>query len=313
MYKNFFYLLIFSQLQAEVFPIEFSISETKIVSEIPEKTRDFASIIPGHSETYIYDKEADYYRGYQQSYFAVTCRKGGWDCLRHYEILANGCIPYFVDLDKCDAQTMYFLPRELILEAMHLEGVSYLQIDHTKFDVARYHRILEQLLAYTKEHLTTKKMAEYLLRMVGYFPGKKVLFISYYGPEDYLNVLTLIGLKEALGDLVVDVPKIEPIYKGFPNGHKLYGKGMSYTQILEDLPIDRTAIEKRISQREFDLIIYGSIHQGVKNGLLFHDLVQRVYAPEKIVYLCGEDIHHCEYLTYIQSSPFFLREFQENH
>ena len=29
-----------------------------------------------------------------KKYFWITI-KAGWDCLRHYEILMNGCIPYF--------------------------------------------------------------------------------------------------------------------------------------------------------------------------------------------------------------------------
>ncbi len=65
------------------------------MSEIPEKDQDFASLIPGVLSTYIYDTEEEYFKGYQRAFYAVTCKKAGWDCLRHYEILANGCIPYF--------------------------------------------------------------------------------------------------------------------------------------------------------------------------------------------------------------------------
>src|SRR5579859_2898410 len=121
-------------INAKVFPIQFSIPEVKIVNSIPEKDRDFASLIPGNTSTYIYQEEADYYQGYQRSYFALTWKKGGCDCMRHYEILANGCIPYFIDLDKCNPNTMVYLPKQLIWEAMHLPGVSYPNIDHTKFD-----------------------------------------------------------------------------------------------------------------------------------------------------------------------------------
>jgi hypothetical protein len=28
-------------------------------------------------------------------------KKGGWDCLRHYEIIGNGCMPYFENIEKC--------------------------------------------------------------------------------------------------------------------------------------------------------------------------------------------------------------------
>ena len=54
--------------------------------------------------------------------------------------------------------------------------------------------------------------------------------------------------------------------------------------------------------KEFDLIIYGSIHR----GLPFVDIVRQSYEPEKVVYICGEDCHRCEYM---HLPNLFLREF----
>ena len=54
---------------------------------------------------------------------------------------------------------MHFLPRELIKEAMNLEGVSYLHIDHSKFDKEKYFEILGKLLEHTRKYLTTQAMA----------------------------------------------------------------------------------------------------------------------------------------------------------
>ena len=79
-------------------PISFSIPECKILKKIPEKKKLLAHIIPGRLNTYIFSDESDYYLDYQDSVFGITCKKAGWDCLRHYEILANGCIPLFLDL-----------------------------------------------------------------------------------------------------------------------------------------------------------------------------------------------------------------------
>jgi hypothetical protein len=151
--------------------------------------------------------------------------KAGWDCMRHYEILANGCIPYF--LDQCPAKTMYLLPKELIKEAMNLEGVSYLQIDHSKFNYKRYYEILDELLEYTRNHLTIKSMANYLLRTVDYSGIGKILYLSQDPGPDYLRCLMLAGLKELLGgDRVIDFPKINHIYTSYPRGNvrSLYGK-----------------------------------------------------------------------------------------
>lgn len=292
------------QIKAQPFPIQFSIPEIKVVQNIPEKDKDFAYIIPGDTSTYIYQLESDYYKDYQRSYFAITTKKKGWDCLRHCEILANGCIPYFPDLENCDENTLYFLPRELIKEAMNLEGVSYMLIDHAKFDRAKYDEILRKLLEHTRKYLTAKQMANYLLKTVKYSGQGKVLFLSRDPSPDYLRCITLIGLKEVLGNRVVDVPKIEHIYKSYTgNIQNLYGRGMTYTKIIEDLPIDRRDIGQRIENKEFDLIIYGAVHRGMP----YYDLALQCYEPEKIVYLCGEDLHICQY-THLQN--FFLREFE---
>lgn len=140
------WLFCASKSQAGPKPIQFSIPEIKIVKTVPQKTRDFAILIPGKTDTYIYQDEASYYKGYQDAYFAVTCKKGGWDCMRHYEILANVCIP--------------------------LEGVSYLLIDHTKFDKTKYYEILHKLLEYTKQYVMTKNIAQYILNSVNYVDVK---------------------------------------------------------------------------------------------------------------------------------------------
>lgn len=291
-----------------IFPIQFSIPDSKIIEEIPLKTRDFATLIPGQLETYIYDDETEYYNGYRQAYFAVTKKKGGWDCLRHYEILASGCIPYFLDLEACDPKTMAFLPRDLILEAMHLEGVSYLNIDHKVFNARRYYEILGQLLEYTRHHLTTKKMGEYILQRAGYDGQGPVLYLSVDPNPDYMRCLSFIALREVLQEKAVDIPKLTHLYKSYVGREHLYGKGFTYACSLDDIFVDRSEIEEKIQNREFELVIYGSVHR----GLPYHDLVCEVYEPQQIVYICGEDQHVCEYVQLIHSSPFFLREFEGN-
>jgi hypothetical protein len=283
-------------------PIQFSIPECKIVQKIPTKNRDFAFIIPGDRSTYIYDTEAAYYDGYRRSFFAVTKLKGGWDCMRHYEILANGCIPYFLDLENCPPNIMPLFPKQLVLEAMNLPGVSYLHIDRSVFDEKRYYEILQELLDYTRKILTTRNIAKYLLDTIGYEGEGSILYLSKDLFPDYLRCCTLIGLKELLGERVVDVPKIEHIYNNYPGDDAgLWGRGFSYARVLDDPPIYRENIDQRILNREFDLIIYGSVHR----GLLYLDEVLATYPPEKIVYLCGEDTHDCPYFHY---PNLFLRE-----
>lgn len=294
-------LFNFAHIEGQVYPIQFSLSESKIIGSLP-KDRDFASIIPGNPKTYIYAEEGDYINDYRRSYYGITCKKAGWDCLRHYEILASGCIPYFIDLEKCDPNIMPFLPKDLILEAMHLPGVSYMKIDHSQFDIERYYELLTQIIDHTQKYLSSAAMAKYLLEKVNYKGSGKILFLSANTAPDYLPICTLIGLKEYLGDRVIDFPKIDYIYKNYRgNTKKLYGKGFSYTRVIPDIWVNRKSIQQRIRNHEFDIIIYGSVHRGVP----FHQLVKNSYEEDEIIYLCGEDEHSCEY---VNLPHLFLRE-----
>lgn len=309
--KCFFFLLFASKSIAEVFPIQFSIPEEKIVTTLPKKEKDFASIIPGKISTYCYENEKDYYEDYQRSYFAITRKKAGWDCMRHYEILANGSIPYFIDLEECDPHTLTFFPKELILEAMHLPGVSYLQIDHSQFDKKRYEEILEKLLDHTRKHLSCRAIANYLLKQSNYSNNGSILFLSGDLYPDYLRCLTFVGLRQLLKEKAIDFPKIDHLYEDFKDDRPLYGKGFSYAKTLPALSVCRENIAERIEKKEFELIIYGSIHRGCP----FHDLVKANYPSDQIIYLCGEDIHSCNCIldpAISQESHLFLREFENN-
>ena len=96
-------------------PISFSIPEKKIVHVEPkDKVQDFpkyivdtelaqflqgsfASAVGDHQ--YAFSREEDYYTDLRRSRFGITTKRAGWDCLRHYELAANGCVLCFRDLD----------------------------------------------------------------------------------------------------------------------------------------------------------------------------------------------------------------------
>jgi len=137
-------------------PIHFAIPECKITLNKLNKIQEYGSIIPGQGG-YKFDIEQDYYNDYNKSYFGVTMKKAGWDCMRHYEILANNCIPYFIDLENCPKQILTNLPKELLLEARELAK---------NFEEQKYFIILNKLFEYTKNKLTTKQLANHVLNYV---------------------------------------------------------------------------------------------------------------------------------------------------
>jgi hypothetical protein len=87
----------------------FSIPEEKIVREVPVKRKLFgthvvdaevAGRLPDTKTSGVFETEGEYYADLQASRYAITTKRAGWDCLRHYEIAANGCVPCFKQLDR---------------------------------------------------------------------------------------------------------------------------------------------------------------------------------------------------------------------
>lgn len=112
---------------------------------------------------------------------------------------------------------------------------------------------------------------------------------------DYLRCLTLHGFKSILGSNCHDYPKIPHIYKSQNiNYANLYGKGMSYTNLLEENLHDTTLdinVVDNIKNKYYDIIIYGSYHRGMP----YYEIICSIYKPDEIILLCGEDLHNCNY------------------
>ncbi len=89
--------------------ISFSIPAEKVLDEPPARKlrllashvvdREVASRI-GVGTSYAFSNEAAYYADLQSARFGITVRRAGWDCMRHYEQAANGCVPCFRDLNR---------------------------------------------------------------------------------------------------------------------------------------------------------------------------------------------------------------------
>lgn len=267
-----------------IFPISFSIPRQFIVESVPVKTQVLATCIPGKPDTYVFDNQDDYYDDYRKSMFALTTVKGGWDCYRHYEILANGCIPLFPALETCPSLTMTTLPKQLIIDAN----------THVSRDSGCYRDYVERLLEYTRNALTTRASASYLLNYAGMPRAQNVLFLSFSWPcgVDYLRCLTLHGLKELLGAACHDYPRVDHLYTDYSGDcNALWGRGYGCSKLLEpstrDTDRDRT-VEEDIRNKRYDCVVYGSVHR----GLPLWDIVRSHYSPSQVIMMCGEDFHN---------------------
>jgi len=295
-----------------LFPITFSIPECKIINpvDIPIKTKFLSSIIPGNMATYTFANEQDYYNEYRVSMFATTTKKSGWDCMRHYEIIANGCVPYFPDLENCPVNTMALLPKYLLLEANGLYAKFTNSPKYTQDLMDEYNALNRSLLDFLKTYLTTRAMASYILKCALGSKVSSVLFLSGNLFPDYLRCLTLHGFKELFGAKCHDYPRVSHMYQSENIDYtSLYGKGMTYSNTLapelHDSAAD-TTIEEDIRNKKYDIVVYGSYHRGIP----LYDLVSKAYRPDEVIMLCGEDIHECTHRDIILSRGhhLFIRE-----
>lgn len=289
--------------EQSVFPITFSIPDEKMIQSIPKKTKLLSSLIPGDLKTYIYHTEKEYYEEYQKSCFAITTKKAGWDCMRHYEIVANGCLPYFPNLEECPLFTMTMLPKHLLFQCNNL----YERMKKDSSDNKDYIPLLIEMMSYFKEHLTTKVVSKMILQKTGFNDAKRILFLSGCIKPDYLRCLTLHGLKKIIGSNCHDYPKVPHMYTDYRGG-PLYGKGFTYSKLLDPSirndSYDSTIVED-IKKNEYDIVMYGSYHRGMP----FYNIVSKHYPMNKIILLCGEDMHCCDYSYFIHKGhPVFVRE-----
>ncbi len=294
-----------------LYPITFSIPETKIVDTIPEKKRILSPLIPGDLSTYIYETENEYYDQYKESMFAITTKKRGWDCLRHYEILACGTLPVFLDIDMCPPNTMALWRKDLLEKSYIL----YNKIKKYNIDTipdylkTEYYELLNDLMQHLRLHLTTKSMAKYVLSKTDE-TAKNILYLSGCVYPDYLRCLTLAGLKELLGANCHDYLKIHHIYDDCKiKAQHLYGNGFTYSKIISaqhHIHITEQEILDNINNHKYDLIIYGHYHRGMP----FYDVICKEYTTDKIIIFCGDDIHICNQLNELLNAghPVFKRE-----
>lgn len=175
-------------------PISFAFPKEKIPSLnfIEPRNYDIAPLIPvnqsidsSYMSTYIYDDEESYYSMYQDSVFALTSKKGGWDTLRHYEIMANGAIPIFVDIENCPEHTLWNFPKDLCKRVNFLAGLNINLTNGQKWvpgmvlphcgvinkdnpgsytsGFSQYVELLAEFTSYFNNNLTTDKLATYVL------------------------------------------------------------------------------------------------------------------------------------------------------
>jgi len=266
---------------------------------IGSKKYVISPLIPGDTSNYLFKagEEAKYYDMYRQSMFAVTQKKGGWDCLRHYEILAAGCIPIFEDLDKCPTDTLVSLPKDLLKEAYS----AVLPWRNTEEQREAYDGYSSQLLEYAKSNCSTSANVDRFISGMSHLGSIKgnILMLTCDMGVNYTRELNWIGIKRRFGTTAVEYPPLNYLYDDFPADklQYIYGNGFTYSRRLSSqLRVVMTEEEliDSLRQKKWDMIIYGKVGPdetaiGSVPNLPYWSEVFKRYSRDEIVFWYGGD------------------------
>jgi hypothetical protein len=146
--------------QPGVHPIQFAIPAERILPSPPAKSRLMAPMDPLDASTYVYTDESAYFGQYASAYYAATMKKAGWDCLRHYEIMSQWCLPYFRCFDQCPPTIMSRFPRRELRLVQECFDARILR-ESTLREI--YYDVIDIFMIILRGQLTTVALAKYIL------------------------------------------------------------------------------------------------------------------------------------------------------
>lgn len=274
-----------SEREGRVMPLSFSWPGRALSPPVKdwESREHFSDVVPG--EPYSYTNYSSYLRQYRESKFALTIKKGGWDCFRHLEIFAAGSIPIMPDIGNCPEWAMAWYPKAA------MSAVASQVQNNMRIDPAFVNALQEFFAA----NLSAKSMARRILIKMGQPEGRVVFLDPHLNSRpEYLSVMTYVGLKQSLGkDRVVAPFGAGPIFRDWTgDGRELHGLGFGYTKILsasmrsasEGAILADQLAEVEISNK--DIVIVGSLSRNEHLA----DQVNDLRLPEgQVIYLWGDD------------------------
>jgi hypothetical protein len=277
-------------MSCKIVPFSFSIPDECVVDSIPNKTVLLAPLIPGDLSTYIYGKHDEelYYNMYKTSRFAITKKKGGWDCLRHYEILMNGCIPLFENLKECPEYTMTTYPKHLNDEAYEL----YNNWKETEENIEKYNILCSKYIEHTRNYCTSSYAAKYFLENIKNGDSvKNILLITGHSGVNYNREFLWIGLKRyigSIGGVAAECPRIDVLYKDYDINSA--GPVFTYSKRLDfEYAMHEEEVIDNINSNFWDLIIYGKVGPDEFFDFKFYDIVKTKYSKDQIAFIFGGD------------------------
>ena len=248
-------------------------------------------IVPGYP--YAFEEPQAYMETYQDSFLAVTHRKAGWDCFRHLEILAAGAVPLMQDAGDIPGYSMVHYPKAALAAVPQLVQ---------EFGSPPSMATRKAFRGHFMRHLTSVGMARYLLHASGLSQARSVLFVDARLPEhvDYLSVLTLIGLKQLLGQACISAFPVDYIYDDtrVPTAG-LYGRGFGYSKVVPSVFRPAQEGNVKLNPRNFDVLVVGSISRNLE---VAQEMASQLPA-DRTIWIHGEDSPPLpDYVHYLRST-----------
>ena len=242
----------------------------------------------------------------------MTYKKGGIDCFRHYEILANNSIPYFLNINKIPKYTMFNYPKKIIYEIME-------KLKNKKLNKEDYLNYINQLHNYTVNNLTCEKSAEYVINIIKKInkinkkdKNLKILFLTGY--QNNYSVLCLsYGLRKKLQNNFIDYPKLDYLYQ----------KKQFNLNLDDNIEIDRNNVLEKIKDHYYDFVFFGSVGPDENQIVLkYESIVNKYYKKTETIYIFGGDrpinLNYNNFLKYyflnkLKRGICFVRELNINN
>lgn len=162
-----------TDIDLHLYPIQFSIPESYFMKKDYSKNVFLQDNIrtPGLNNYYKFTDEEEYKQTYLNAFFGLTRKKGGWDCMRHYEIIGCECLPFFEQYNDMPITIMTKWPREYQMQSnkLYYKMLWTYKIPcdkENKFIIPEYKDLLNKFYNYAYANLSTKAMAQYVIDTV---------------------------------------------------------------------------------------------------------------------------------------------------
>ena len=221
----------------------------------------------------------EYRKEYERAYWGITHKKGGWDCMRHLEILSSSCLPLMYDAKKIPKWTMNYYPKN----SMRFLNDKFLEKPFIPGEATRTY-----FEAWFDTWLTPEAMVNNMFKLIGNKSKlKKILFIddSLHSQIDYLSILTLVGLTRVAG-VNLDIWEYYPEYLSENYSGKtgeLYGRGFSFSKSISKKP--HVISKSEVIPHEYDYVVIGGALQN-KDSLSKYI---KLFSGKRVILLLGND------------------------